>query len=92
MTFAEAEKYVSQWLWDPPVGSSRATNGQTWRPDSITDVAQMILDANPVNIDELKSQCEYAKSKALRGGREQQAQGIVTVLNLIENMEARSGH
>ena len=91
MTFAEAKKYVSQWLWDPP-GGNRATKGQNWAPEYVADVAQMIVDSNPVNMDELKAQCSYAKSKALRGGRAQQAQGIVTVVNLIENMEARSGH
>jgi len=89
MTFDEAKKYVATWLWDPP-GGSRATTGQPWAPESVIDAAQMILDANPVNINELKAQCEYAKTKALRGGRAQQAKGIITVVHLIENMEARS--
>lgn len=91
MTLDKAKVFVTGWLWDPPDGN-RATNGQTWAPEYVTDVAQMIVDANPVNIDELKTQCGYAKSKALRGGRAQQAQGIITVVNLIENMEARSCH
>lgn len=91
MTLEKAKEYVTAWLWDPP-GDNRATTGQVWLPGHVADTAQMIVDANPVNIDELKAQCRYAKSKALRGGRAQQAQGIVTVVNLIENMEARSCH
>ncbi len=89
MTLEKAKDYVTSWLWDPP-GGNRATRGKPWAPEHVVDAAQMILDANPVNIDELKAQCSYAKSKALRGGRAQQAQGIITVVNLIENMEARA--
>lgn len=91
MTIEKAKEFVSAWLWDGH-GGNRATTGQPWGPDHAIDAAQMIIDANPVNIDELKIQCRYAKSKALRHGRAQQAQGIVTVVNLIENMEARSCH
>ncbi len=88
MILLKAKEFVTGWLWDPP-GGNRATNGQPWSPEHVIDAAQMVLDANPVNIDELKAQCSYAKSKALRGGRAQQAQGIVTVVNLIETMEAK---
>ena len=87
MTFDEAQKYVSQWLWDS--GGKRVTVGQSWTSDQVVDVANMILDANPINIDELKNLCEYNRARSLRQGRAQQAAGINIVVNLIETMEAK---
>jgi len=90
MTLDQAKEYVAAWLWDS--GGKRVTVGRNWDSEHVIDVANMILDANPVNIDKLKAQCEYNRTRSLRQGRAQQAAGISIVVNLIETMEARSKH